>query len=90
MVSLARTLERIDEESNASGWWSVALVAWIALAVLLPLVCGYALWFRAPANAASRLSGPAPPSTTVNSPEETTTFAYDFGPQSGVGSSGAG
>lgn len=33
MVSLARTLERIDEESNASGWWSVALVAWIALAV---------------------------------------------------------
>ena len=33
MVSLARTLERIDEGSNASGWWSVALVAWIALAI---------------------------------------------------------
>lgn len=32
MVSLARTLERLDEGSNASGWWSVALVAWIALA----------------------------------------------------------
>ena len=35
---------------------SMHRIVWIALAVLLPLVCGYALWFRAPAN--STVTGP--------------------------------
>ena len=37
MVSLARTLERLDEGSSESGWWSVVLVAWIAFGVCTSL-----------------------------------------------------
>ena len=32
---------------------NVHRLVWIVLAILLPVICGYALWFRAPANSSS-------------------------------------
>lgn len=35
---------------------NVHRAGWIVLAILLPVICGYALWFRAPANSPSTTS----------------------------------